>query len=224
MSETSIGVLLVDDHAVVRTGYCHLLARDPAIRVVGEASDAPSAYQAFCKLAPDVVVMDIALPGASGIEAMRRMLRRQPSARVLMFSMYEDAIFPARALEAGARGYLTKRSAPDVLVHAVHAVARGERYLSRDIAQTLALREQAAAAVSGGALSQREFEILQLLARGETLDRIGAQLALSEKTVANYQSSIRSKLGAANNIQLLQNATQLGLLAGDVRGRTNGLE
>jgi DNA-binding NarL/FixJ family response regulator len=216
VSEGAIRVLLVDDHAVVRAGYRHLLARDARIEVVGEAADAQSAYLAFNDLKPDVVVMDIALPGASGIEAMRRMLAREPGARVLIFSMYEDAIFPARALQAGARGYLTKSSGPDMLVEAVLAVARGEKYLSRDIAQGLALRSQADQPEPSVDLSPREFEVLQMLARGETLAQIATRLNLSEKTVANYQSSIKQKLGASNNIQILQKAVRLGLLPGAV--------
>lgn len=217
---SAIKVLLVDDHAVVRAGYRHLLARDPRIEVVGEAADAQTAYRSFCTLAPDVVVMDIALPGASGIEAMRRILAREPEARVLVFSMYEDAIFPARALQAGARGYLTKSSGPDMLVEAVLAVARGEKYLSNDIAQTLALRAQAAQPEPAVVLSPREFEVLQMLARGETLAQIADRLNLSEKTVANYQSSIKQKLGASNNIQILQKAVRLGLLPGGGAGAT----
>jgi len=214
MSTSAIRVLLVDDHAVVRAGYRHLLARDPRIEVVGEAGDAQSAYLAFCKLAPNVVVMDIALPGASGIEAMRRILAREPDARVLVFSMYEDAIFPTRALQAGARGYLTKSSGPDMLVEAVLAVARGEQYLSHDAAQAVALHAQGPGSHPEPMLSQREFEVLQMLARGETLAQIARRLNLSEKTVANYQSSIKQKLGASNNIQIVQKAARLGLLPG----------
>ena len=222
MNNQAIKVLLVDDHAVVRAGYRHLLARDPRIEVVGEAADAQSAYLSFCNLAPDVVVMDIALPGASGIEAMRRILAREPDARVLIFSMYEDAIFPTRALQAGARGYLTKSSGPDMLVDAVLAVARGENYLSHDIAQAVALRSQATLSEQAVDLSAREFEVLQMLARGETLVQIAGRLNLSEKTVANYQSSIKQKLGASNNIQIVQKAARLGLLPGNGVDREDG--
>ena len=107
-----ITVLLVDDHAVVREGYRRLLEKRGDIVVIGEAANATEAHDLFSSLAPQVVVMDIALPGVSGIEAMRRMLARQPETRVLIFSMYEDAIFANRALQAGARGYVTKASAP----------------------------------------------------------------------------------------------------------------
>ncbi|HXF45280.1 MAG TPA: response regulator transcription factor [Burkholderiaceae bacterium] len=214
MSDAPIRVLLVDDHAVVRAGYRHLLARDGRIQVVGEAADAQAAYVAYCELAPDVVVMDIALPGASGIEAVRRIVARDDRARVLMFSMYEDAIFAARALQAGARGYLTKRSGPDALVEAVLALARGERYFGREVAQALALRSTVTPREIAGDLSVREFEILQMLVGGTPLNEIASRLRLSEKTVANYQSTIKQKLGVSNAIQLMHKALQLGLVSG----------
>src|SRR5579862_2906512 len=140
MTTADISVLLVDDHAVVRAGYRRLLELSPDVRVAGEAADAAEAYQKFCALQPDVVVMDLALPGASGIEAMRRMLAREPHAHVLIFSVHEEAIFVRRALDAGARGYVTKASAPDVLVEAVRSIARRAGYLSPDVSQALALR------------------------------------------------------------------------------------
>ncbi len=134
-------MLLVDDHAVVREGYRRLLERSPDIRVIGEAGNSADAYQLLCQLQPVVVVMDISLPDVSGIEATRRMLARQPEVRVLVFSMHEEAIFAARALQAGARGYITKASAPEVLTECSIVQWRGWRsILSRDIAQTLALR------------------------------------------------------------------------------------
>ncbi len=206
----AITVLLVDDHAVVREGYRRLLERDAAITVVGEAANSAQAYEQAAALAPDVVVMDIALPGVSGIEAMRRILARRPEQSVLMFSMYDDAIFPSRALEAGARGYVSKASAPEVLVDAISAVARGERYLSPDV-QKLVANTSAQARSLVGMLTPREFEVLRLLVRGETVKRIGEKLGLSEKTVANHQSVIREKLGARNGVQLARVANELGL-------------
>jgi two-component system, NarL family, invasion response regulator UvrY len=207
-----ITVLLADDHAVVREGYRRLLEESGRISVVGEASSAAEAYQQFCAVEPDVVVMDIALPGVSGIEGMRRILARKPTARVLMFSMYEDAIFVRRALDAGASGYLTKASAPRTLVEAVDAVASGRRYLSRDVLQTLELtpaRDQFAAASS---LSAREFEILKLLAQGSSVSEIAEQLGLNQKTVANHQSSIKQKLEVTSATQLMRAAMRLGLV------------
>jgi DNA-binding NarL/FixJ family response regulator len=207
----SISVLLVDDHAVVREGYRRLL-EDSGIRVCAEASTAADAYQQYCALAPNVVVMDIALSGVSGIEGTRRILARSPDARVLVFSMYEEIIFVRRALEAGAAGYLTKSSAPRVLVEAVTTVARGQRYLSHDIATSLALAPSPALDSSQPQLSAREFEVLKLLAQGCSLSEIARQLCRNQKTVANHQSAIKQKLGADNTAQLVRIAMQLGLV------------
>jgi len=148
---------------------------------------------------------DIAVIG----EAVRRMLVYNPDARVLIFSMHEDAIFARRALQAGAFGYVTKASAPNVLVEAIHSVASGKKYLSPEIAQKLALRDFALDQADG--LSAREFEVLRLLANGHSIKEIAESLGLNPKTVANHQSAIKQKLGADTAIQLLRKANQLGL-------------
>jgi two-component system, NarL family, invasion response regulator UvrY len=204
-------VLLVDDHAIVREGYRRLLEDEPSIRVVGEADNAAQAHERARTLCPDVVVMDIALPRTSGIEATRRIFKDQPQLRVLMFSMYDDAIYARRALEAGALGYLSKASAPETLVQAIYAVSRGERYLSPDVAANMALSAAHPRGPDLEALSPREFEVLRLLVRGETVRSIGERLGLSEKTVANHQSAIREKLGARNSAQLARLAAQIGV-------------
>jgi DNA-binding NarL/FixJ family response regulator len=205
-----IRVLLVDDHAVVREGYRRLLERDQRIQVVGEAADAARACKLAASIEPTVVVMDIALPGGSGLEAMRRMLVHEPRLRVLIFSMHGEAIFVSRAMQAGARGYITKSSAPEVLVTAVHAIAQGERFLSEDVAAEAPKSDRLPA--SGiDTLTTREFEVLQRLARGESVKDIGEKLGLSEKTVANHQSVIREKLGVKNGVQLARLAAELGL-------------
>ena len=204
-------VLLVDDHAIVREGYRRLLEDEANISVVGEAGSAAQAYEQTRSLQPDVVVMDIALPGVSGIEATRRMLRDQPQLRILMFSMYDDAIYARRALEAGALGYLSKATAPEVLVRAIHAVSRGERYVSPDVATNIAGSAAQPGKSELAALTPREFEVLRLLIQGETVRSISEKLALSEKTVANHQSAIRDKLGARNSAQLARLASQLDL-------------
>jgi two-component system invasion response regulator UvrY len=204
-------VLLVDDHAVVREGYRRLLEGEPSISVVGEAANAAQACERARTLGPDVVVMDVALPGASGIEATRRLLSDQPHLRILAFSMYDEAIYARRALEAGALGYVSKASAPEVLVEAIYAVSRGERYVSADVAATMARLAAQPGKSQIETLSPREFEVLRLLVQGETVRSISEKLALSEKTVSNHQSAIREKLGARNSAQLARLASQLNL-------------
>jgi DNA-binding NarL/FixJ family response regulator len=206
-----VTVLLVDDHAVVREGYRRLLERHGDIAVIGEAADAATAHALFSSLNPQIVVMDITLPGTSGIEAMRRMLISKPDTRVLIFSMHEDVIFAKRALQAGALGYVTKASAPNVLVEAVHSVANGKKYLSAEIAHTLALRDFAVDGSAADGLSAREFEVLRQLAQGKSVKEIAMSMGLNPKTVSNHQSAIKQKLGADTAIQLFKKAAQMGL-------------
>jgi DNA-binding NarL/FixJ family response regulator len=206
----TISVLLVDDHAVVREGYRRLLSQDPALRVVGEAANSADALAAERALQPDVTVLDIALPGASGIETLRRIVTRRPAARVLIFSMYQDAIYATRAFEAGALGYLSKASAPELLVEAVRSVAAGRRYVSPDVQQALSAGP-AKTAERAASLTRREHEIIRLLSRGYALSEIGEQLGISAKTVANQQWSIKQKLGAGSALQLILIARELGI-------------
>jgi two-component system, NarL family, invasion response regulator UvrY len=211
-TESRVSVLLVDDHAVVREGYARLLERHGDIVVIGEAGDAATAHALFRRLDPQIVVMDISMPGTSGIDAMRLMLLHKPDARVLVFSMHEDAIFVRRALQAGAFGYVTKASAPNVLVQAIHAIASGKKYLSPEIAQNLLLGDFATDKEAVGSLSAREFEVLRMLTQGHSIKDIAQALGLNAKTVANHQSVIKHKLGVETAIQLLNKAGQLGLI------------
>ena len=208
-----ITVLLVDDHSVVREGYRRLLERSAGIRVIGEAANAADAYREFQRLTPDVVVMDISLPDVSGIEGARHMLAREPKVKVLMFSMHEEPIFASRAFQAGALGYVTKASAPEVLVEAVRTVAQGKRYLSQDMALALALQSVGGGETHLDVLSNREFEVMRLLVAGDTVSAIAEKLQLSYKTVANHQSAIRQKLGVATSAQLVQLAQRHGVVA-----------
>ena len=162
--------------------------------VIGEAADAATAYALFRRLNPQIVVMDITLPGTSGIEAMRRMLTDKPGTRVLIFSMHEDAIFAKRALQAGAFGYVTKASAPTVLVEAVHSVAGGRKYLSAEIAHKLALRDFAVDESAADGLSAREFEVLRQLAQGKVRQRDRAGDGTQSEN--HFQSSIRHQTEA----------------------------
>jgi two-component system, NarL family, invasion response regulator UvrY len=206
-----ISVLLVDDHAVVREGYRRLLERDASLVVVGEAATAAAAIRCDSELEPDVVVLDIALPGVSGIEILRRIIARRPGACVLMFSMYQDGIYANRAINAGARGYLSKASAPDLLVEAVRAVAGGRRYLSPDVEQAIT-RQGSTDNQLADSLSTRELEVLRMLIQGYSVEEIGKRLGLSAKTAANHQSSIKQKLGANSALQLMLIAQQFGLI------------
>jgi DNA-binding NarL/FixJ family response regulator len=208
-----ISVLLVDDHAVVREGYRRLLERDDSLAVVGEAASASEAIRRDSELHPDVIVLDIALPGVSGIEILRRIIARRPEACVLMFSMYQDGIYATRAITAGARGYLSKASAPDLLVEAVRCVADGRQFLSPDVAAAMT-KQSASASQVADALSTRELEVLRLLVQGYGVEQIGERLGLSPKTAANHQSSIKQKLGANSALQLILIAQQSGLISG----------
>jgi two-component system, NarL family, invasion response regulator UvrY len=208
-----INVLLVDDHAVVREGYRRLLERDDSLVVAGEAATATEAMRLDADLRPDVVVLDIALPGVSGMEILRRIIARRPDACVLMFSMYHDGTYATRAIDAGARGFLSKASAPHLLVQAVRSVAGGRRYLSPDV--EMAMNKQSSAANElAGALSTRELEVLRMLTQGYGIEEIGERLGLSPKTAANHQSSIKQKLGAESALQLMLIAQQFGLVSG----------
>ena len=205
-------LLLVDDHAVVREGYRRLLERTQDIEVIAETGSGEEAYRLFCEHLPDVVVMDINLPGTSGIEVTRRILAREAQGRVLVFSMHEDAMFASRALQAGARGYVTKASAPDVLVEAVRAVSVGKVYLSQDVAQQLALQSIPGQQLPLNHLSPREFEVFRLLAEGRSIVEIAEVMCLSQKTVANHQSNIRQKLELTNAAQIVRLAMNYGVV------------
>lgn len=207
--KSRIRLLLVDDHAVVREGYRRLLERQGEITVVGEAADAAMAYTLFTSLNPQLVVMDISLPGTSGLETLLRLLTFNPEARILMFSMHEEAIFAKQALARGAYGYVTKASAPNVLVEAVLSVARGKKYLSADIAQKLALLEGTQTPLG---LTQRECDVLRLIAEGRTVQEVAELLQINSKTVANHQAMLKQKLEAKTPIDLVKRGKDLGVI------------
>jgi len=203
MPSAGIRIMLVDDHAIVRAGFRRLLEQQSGCHVVAEAADAERAYGLFLEHEPDVVVMDLSMPGVSGLEAIRRMTTRQPAAKILVFSMYEDAAFAERAIQMGAKGYVTKSSAPEILAAAVADIVAGKLALSPDIAQSLAVLRITGEVSPMSVLSAREFEIFRLLASGQSVNAIATMLSLSIKTVANYHSLIKQKLGIATDIELL---------------------
>ena len=207
-----IRVLLVDDHAVVRAGYRRFLEHNRAMEVVGEAGTSDEAYQLFRLMKPDVVVMDISLPGASGIEATRRMLALDNRARVLIFSMHAQPAFARQALEAGAIGFLTKDTEPEALVQAVLGAAQGRRTLSPRVAEQLALDNVMPDEKRLDVLTPREFEICRLLLAGMSVEEIADALKLSPKTISNRMSEIRQKLDVRSDVELVRLATAAGLV------------
>jgi two-component system invasion response regulator UvrY len=208
-----IRVLLVDDHAVVRTGFRLLLQSLTEVSVVGEADSGEAACQRYAELTPDVVVMDLAMPGMGGLEALRRIRAKHPQARVLALSAHDDSMHARRALNEGAMGFLSKRGAPEALLDAVTAVAAGRRYIDVSLAQKLALAEIEGAAKSPiERLSEREFEVFIRLARGATVQKIADDLKLSGSTVGTHLYNIKQKLGVANQSELTLLAIRHGLI------------
>jgi two-component system invasion response regulator UvrY len=198
-----IRVLLVDDHAVVRTGFRLLLQSIGGISVVAEADSGEAACQLYSELEPDVVVMDIAMPGMGGLEALRRMKARHPQVQVLTLSAHDDPMHARRCLQEGALGFLSKRSAPEALVQAVTVVASGRRYLDAALAQKLALADFDGVSKSPvERLSEREFEVFVRLAGGATVQRIAQDLNLSPSTVGTHLYNIKQKLGVENQSEL----------------------
>jgi two-component system invasion response regulator UvrY len=208
-----IRVLLVDDHAVVRTGFRLLLQSLADVSVVAEAESGEAACQRYLELTPDVVVMDLAMPGMGGLEALRRIRARHPQARVLALSAHDDPMHARRALQEGALGYLSKRSAPETLVEAVTTVAGGRRYLDAALAQKLALAEiEGAARPPIEQLSEREFDVFIRLAHGATVQKIAEDLKLSASTVGTHLYNIKQKLQVANQSELTLLAIRHGLI------------
>jgi len=213
MSMSKIRIMLVDDHAVVRVGFRMLLNATSDIEVVDEADSGEAAYQRYPEVRPDVVVMDLAMPGIGGIEAVRRLLSRDAQARVLILSAHEDTAHLKRVLKVGALGYLSKRSAPEDLIGAVRAVAAGRIYLDADLARKLAVQD-----LGGGtagpveALSEREFTVFIQLARGQSVNQIAETLCLSPNTVGTHLYNIKQKLGASNQAELALIAVRNGLI------------
>jgi len=206
-----IRVLLVDDHAVVRTGFRLLVESSANVEVAGEADSGEAAYQRYLELDPDVVVMDIAMPGMGGIEALRRIRSRHPQARVLALSAHDDPVHARRALREGAFGFLSKRSAPETLLEAITSVAAGKRYIDPSVAQRLALTDVDAKSPAER-LSEREFEVFIRLAHGETVQGIAEDLRLAPSTVGTHLYNIKHKLGLSNQSELTLLAIRHGLI------------
>lgn len=212
MSEGARTILLVDDHAVVREGYRAVLQKQPGLRVVAEAGDGAEAYRLFKATQPDLVIMDLTMTGVGGIEGIRRIRQWDRNARILVFTMHQNAAFALQAIRAGARGYVTKMSPPEALLRAVFDVLIGKVALSPDIDHELALNRLGEDVSAADVLTAREFEVLSMLLAERTTDEIANLLHLSPKTVANLHSLIKSKLGVGSDIELVRLALRQGLL------------
>ncbi|MGQ0673161.1 MAG: response regulator [Hyphomicrobium sp.] len=213
MKPRTISVMLVDDHAVVREGYRRLLEKQNGIEVIAEAADAASAYRAYKQKKPDVVVMDVSMPGRGGIDAIRHIRQWDSEARVLIFTMHLSAAYALQAFRAGAKGYITKSSAPELLVSAVRDVASGRIAICPEISEALALSRVQEDVNTVEALSPREFEILRMLLDAKSTEEIAGAFNLSPKTVSNYHYTIKSKLGVSSDIELVHYGLRSGLVA-----------
>jgi len=207
-----VTIVLVDDHAVVRAGVRRLLEQEALFDVIGEADSGEKAYQIFGELKPDVMVMDLSMPGMGGLEAIRRILMRHERARILVLTMHEDLSFANQALKLGAKGYLIKNTLGDDLVKSIQTVSKGEVFLSDEIAKKMAMQSISGEQDPIHELSAREFEIFRLLAEGLEIDAIAATLNISSKTVSNYQTMIKQKLNINTPVELIRYAIKAGVI------------
>lgn len=204
-------VLLADDHTVVRMGF-RLLLEGAGAEVVAEADSGESAVQLFDVHMPDLLIMDVSMPGIGGIGALGRLLAHHPHARVLMLSAHDDVQIPGRALKTGASGYLSKRADPQELLRAASEVARGKRYIDREIAPALALAQMDGTDDPVAALTDKEFAVFLLLAQGRSVADIAVAQNVSPSTVGTHLYHIKQKLGAANAAEITLIALRSGLI------------
>lgn len=209
---SQINVMLVDDHAVVRMGFKMLLETDTDIKIVAEAESGEQAITRYMEHKPNVVVMDITMPGIGGLEAIERILAKDSHARILVLSAHEDSVHPKRVLNAGAMGYLTKRSAAEELIKAIRTVATGKKYLEASVAQQMAIQQLSGDQNPVDVLSAREFEVFMALAKGKSTNEIAETLFLSPRTVGTHLYNIKQKLNANNSAEIALIAMRSGLI------------
>lgn len=205
-------IVIADDHAVVRQGYASLLSTMLAPCEVREAGNGDQAYSLCQAEEPDIVIMDVNMNGISGIEATRRILQRNPDIKILFFSMYDEIPVVTQALEAGAKGYITKSCTPEILIEAVTKVAAGQLYVEHELAMRLAVSRPEQKDKRLKEMTQREFEIFVMLAQGNNVKEISEQLCISSKTVSNYTAILKSKLNIGSTAELVHLAIETGLV------------
>lgn len=215
---TLIKIILVDDHAIVRAGFQMLLATESTIHVIAEAERGEQACQLYIEQQPDVVVLDLSMPGIGGLETIRRICHRDSNAKILVFSVHDESVYIDRAISAGAKGYISKNAHPDILIEAIQTVAAGEVYIEQGLikqqqpipSQSLPSGDDYKALVES--LSTREFDVFLLLAKGYTAHKIADELCLGYKTVANYGTQVKSKLKVSTTAELVHIAILLGII------------
>ncbi|CAD6879550.1 Transcriptional regulator, LuxR family [Methylomonas albis] len=209
-----IKIVLVDDHLVVRAGFKMLLAAGDSVEVIGEAERGEQAIQLYQELQPDMLVMDLSMPGIGGLETIRRITQRDSQARILVFSVHHEQVYVSRALAAGAQGYITKNSAPGILAEAIRAIMSGQQYVEHGLIKVSdETRQHTGQQTIIASFSPREFDVFSLLAQGLTVHKIADQLCLGHKTVANYATQIKKKLQVDTTTELAHIAVNLGMTA-----------
>jgi two-component system invasion response regulator UvrY len=210
-----IKVLLVDDHELVRMGIKRLLQDVQGLKVIAEAGTGEEAVLLAKELIPDVVVMDVQMPGIGGLEATRKMIRHNPDIKILALTIYEDEPYPSRLLQAGASGYITKGSDPDEMIRAIRTINSGQRYISPGIAQQIAIKRFTKGDESPlDSLSERELQIMLMITQGQKVQDISSKLCLSPKTVNSYRYRIFDKLNVESDVELTLLAMRLGMIEG----------
>ncbi|CCE25112.1 response regulator [Methylotuvimicrobium alcaliphilum] len=209
-----IDVLLVDDHAVVRAGYKTYLSLSNRIGDIYEADKGETACQLYTQYQPDIVVMDLSMPGIGGFESIRRLMARDPNCKILVFSIHNELVYVTRAIKAGAKGFITKNSVPETLVAAVCQIAGGGSYVEPELAQQLAfnIASEKDESEQIRQLSPREFDVFCLLARGYTTRKAAEKLCLSYKTVCNHGTAIKDKLGVKSVAEMTLLASRHGII------------
>ena len=208
----TITIMLVDDHAIVREGYRSLLQKQENMEVIAEASDGAQAYLHYKEYQPDIVIMDISMPKQGGLQAISRIKQLDNTAKILVFSMHQNPSFAVQATRAGALGYVTKSSEPDVLIRAINDVNQNKYTLSADIAQALALEKLGTDTTALDQLTVREFEILRMLVEATSTQNIAESLNISPKTVANAHYIIKKKLNVNSDIELTHLAIKMNII------------
>ena len=217
MMSARIKVILVDDHAVVRAGFRMLLATEDSINVIAEAERGEQACQLYSELQPDVLVLDLSMSGIGGLETIRRICHRDSNAKILVFSVHDESVYIDRAINAGAKGYISKNAHPDSLIEAIQSVAAGELYIEQGLLkQAMPSNEPLPSGDDYKAiiesLSAREFDVFLLLAKGYTAHKIADELCLGYKTIANYGTQVKSKLKVSTAAELVHIAILLGMI------------